>query len=217
MNKIFERVDYFPTPIWSAMKPEFVAPLNEATNKYIDEAKIDAIPKIKEKNKKFGDVGDLGYVYHSISDIRADSKFVEFQKFIKTMCANLLAESGFNITNYKLIMNEMWVQEFAKAGHHSVHEHWNGHISGFYFLKASDKTSEPLFHDPRPGRAMNLLPEISSSLHTLATNRVQLGVEPGRLLFFPSYLPHEFTMDMGVEPFRFIHWNCQAVPNEQSF
>ena len=45
--------EYFPTPIWSAMKPEFVAPLNEATNKYIDEAKIDAIPKIKEKNKSY--------------------------------------------------------------------------------------------------------------------------------------------------------------------
>ena len=75
MNKIFERVDYFPTPIWSAMKPEFVAPLNEATNKYIDEAKIDAIPKIKEKNKKFGDVGDLGYVYHSISDISYPDNF----------------------------------------------------------------------------------------------------------------------------------------------
>ena len=29
---------------------------------------------------------------------------------------------------------------------------------------------------------------------------------------FPGYLEHEFTVDYGIEPFRFIHWNIQAVP-----
>ena len=37
-------------------------------------------------------------------------------------------------------------------------------------------------------------------------------VKPGRLIFFPSYLPHQYIVDMGYEPFRFIHWNCQAIP-----
>ena len=46
----------------------------------------------------------------------------------------------------------MWVQEFAKkgGGHHSAHIHWNQHVSGFYFLKCSDKTSYPIFHEPKP-------------------------------------------------------------------
>jgi hypothetical protein len=44
---------------------------------------------------------------------------------------------------YTTMFSEMWVQEFAKkgGGHHSAHVHWNQHVSGFYFLKASDKTS----------------------------------------------------------------------------
>ena len=35
---------------------------------------------------------------------------------------------------------------------------------------------------------------------------------PGRLIFFPSYMPHQYVVDLGYEPFRFIHWNCQAIP-----
>ena len=27
-----------------------------------------------------------------------------------------------------------------------------------------------------------------------------------------SYMPHQYIVDMGYEPFRFIHWNCQAIP-----
>ena len=34
----------------------------------------------------------------------------------------------------------------------------------------------------------------------------------GRMIFFPSYMPHQYIVDLGVEPFRFIHWNCQAIP-----
>ena len=30
-------------------------------------------------------------------------------------------------------------------------------------------------------------------------------------MFFPSYMPHQYTVDMGYEPFRFIHFNCQAI------
>jgi hypothetical protein len=25
-------------------------------------------------------------------------------------------------------------------------------------------------------------------------------------------MPHQFMVDIGFEPFRFIHWNCQAIP-----
>ena len=54
---------------------------------------------------------------------------------------------------YTTMFSELWVQEFAKkgGGHHSAHIHWNQHVSGFYFLKCSDKTSYPVFHEPKTG------------------------------------------------------------------
>ena len=204
---------YFACPIWWADESGFVNKLNKASDKYIEEAKKNLKKTISERNKKFGDRGDMGNVFHSTSLI-GDPNFKQLQDYIGATSNNLLIEMGFDLTNYSLFITEMWVQEFAKkgGGHHTLHTHWNGHMSGFYFLKASEKTSMPMFEDPRPGNVMNLLPEKDKSKITHASSQVHYQVKPGRLMFFPSYMPHQYIVDMGYEPFRFIHFNCQAIP-----
>ena len=212
--KQLAREDLFKCPIWFADEPKYVKKLNKASDKYIKEAQKNLKKDINKRNKKFGDKGDMGHVFHSISLI-GDPKFKELQDYIGATANNLLLEMGFDLTNYTIFITEMWVQEFAKkgGGHHTLHTHWNGHISGFYFLKASEATSMPLFEDPRPGNIMNLLPEKDKTKVTYASSQINYKVKPGRLIFFPSYMPHQYIVDMGYEPFRFIHWNCQAIPN----
>ena len=204
---------YFPCPIWWADQPKFVNKLNKASDKYIKESQKNLKKTIDKRNKDFGDKGDMGQVFHSTSLIN-DPKFKDLQNYIGATANNLLIEMGFDLTNYTVFITEMWVQEFAKkgGGHHTLHTHWNGHISGFYFLKASDVTSLPVFEDPRPGNLMNLLPEKDKTKVTLASTQINYKVKPGRMMFFPSYMPHQYITDMGYEPFRFIHWNCQAIP-----
>ena len=208
-----QREDLFKCPIWYADEPGFVDKLNKASDKYIEESKKNLKKSIDERNTKFGDKGDMGNVFHSTSLI-GDSDFDELTNYVGATAHNLLLEMGFDLTNYQLFTTEMWVQEFAKkgGGHHTLHTHWNGHISGFYFLKASEKTSRPLFEDPRPGNIMNLLPEKDKQHVTYASSQINYEVKPGRMIFFPSYMPHQYVVDMGYEPFRFIHWNCQAIP-----
>ena len=205
---------YFACPIWWADEDRFVKKLNKASDKYIQEAKKNLKKDIDKRNKKFGDKGDMGNVFHSTSLIN-DPNFKKLQEYIGATAYNLLDEMGFDLSNYSIFTTEMWVQEFAKqgGGHHTLHTHWNGHMSGFYFLKASEKTSMPMFEDPRPGNVMNLLPEKDKSKITYASSQVHYKVKPGRLMFFPSYMPHQYIVDMGYEPFRFIHFNCQAIPN----
>ena len=206
------REDYFKCPIWFADAPEFEKKLNEVSDKYIEDSKKTLKPAIDKRNKKFGDKGDMGHVFHSTSLI-GDPDFLELQNYIGATSHNLLIEMGFDMSGHQLFTTEMWVQEFAKkgGGHHTLHTHWNGHISGFYFLKASERTSMPVFQDPRPGNLMNSLPEKNPSKLTFASTHVNFKCEPGKMFFFPSYLPHEFIVDVGYEPFRFIHWNCQAI------
>ena len=207
------REDYFKCPIWFADAPQFVEDLNKASDKHIEASKKNLKKDIATRNKKFGDRGDMGNVFHSTSLI-GDPNFNQLIQYIGATAHNLLLEMGFDMTNYQLFTTEMWVQEFAKkgAGHHSLHTHWNGHISGFYFLKASEKTSRPIFEDPRAGNLMNLLPQKDTSKVTYSSSQINYEVKPGRMIFFPSYMPHMHTVDMGYEPFRFIHWNCQAIP-----
>jgi uncharacterized protein (TIGR02466 family) len=211
--KTLAREELFKCPIWFAEEPAFVDKLNQASEKYIEESKKNSKDLLNKRNKTLGDKGDLAHVFHSTSLIN-DPDFLELQDYIGATSHNLLVEMGFDLTNYQVFITEMWVQEFAKkgGGHHTLHTHWNGHISGFYFLKASDKTSRPLFEDPRPGNVMNLLPEKDKTKLTYASTQVNYDIKPGKLMFFPSYMPHQYIVDLGYEPFRFIHWNCQAIP-----
>ena len=204
---------YFPCPIWWADQPKFVNKLNKASDPYIKTSQKNLKKSIDERNKKFGDKGDMGQVFHSTTLI-GDPNFKELQDYVGATANNLLDEMGFDLTNYTIFITEMWVQEFAKkgGGHHTLHTHWNGHMSGFYFLKASEKTSMPIFEDPRSGNVMNLLPEKDKTKITYASSQINYKVKPGRMLFFPSYMPHLYSVDLGYEPFRFIHWNCQAIP-----
>jgi hypothetical protein len=117
------------------------------------------------------------------------------------------------------MFSEMWVQEFAKkgGGHHSAHIHWNQHVSGFYFLKCSDKTSFPIFHEPKTGARCTKL-KMKPDLKGVWAGHEQfhLKPKPGTLIIFPGYLEHEYAVDFGIESFRFIHWNIQAVPKEMA-
>jgi len=204
--------NYFWTPIWTETKPDFVKSLNKACDPYIREAR-----KTKEAKVHLKTYGDFGRSFHSTPLVQ-DTHFMDFRNYVGQKCWEFLDHSGFDMTRYKTFFEQMWVQEFAKkgGGHHSAHVHWNTHVNGFYFLKASDKTSIPVFHDPRTGAR-------STALHMKAQKGISSGSElihiqptPGLLVFFPGYLQHEFSVDYGISPFRFIHFNVSAVLNEMA-
>ena len=197
--------EFFKTPIWIEDKPEFIKSLNKASDKYIKAAK----DKRKSFIKKYG---DFGTSYHS-SQLTLDNDFYDFRNYVGQKSWDFLDWQGFDMSQYQTMFSEMWVQEFAKkgGGHHSAHVHWNQHVSGFYFLKASNKTSYPVFHEPRTGARATKLKVKNMELSN-ANELVHVKARPGMLIIFPGYLEHEFVVDHGKEPFRFIHWNIQAVP-----
>ena len=211
--KTLTREDYFKCPIWFADAPEFVKELNQASEPYIKTAKKNLQKDMKRRQKDFKMPGDFALVYHSTSLI-GDPKFKPLQNYIGATSHNLLEEQGYDVSGHQVFITELWVQEFPRSGggHHTLHTHWNGHMSGFYFLKASDKTSKPIFQDPRYGKIMNMLPEKTTNQISYASWQVNYEAKPGRMIFFPSYMPHMYVVDPGVEPFRFIHFNCQAIP-----
>mgnify|MGYP003644068184 FL=1 len=203
--------NYFNTTIWSEQKPEFIKSLTKASNKYIKAARN--FPEAKKHIKEFG---DFGRSYHS-TPLTADNDFRDFRDYIGQKSWEYLDHQGYDMQQYTTMFSEMWVQEFAKkgGGHHSAHVHWNQHVSGFYFLKASEKTSMPIFHEPRTGARATKLKMKTNLKEILNGNElIHFTPQPGTLIIFPGYLEHEFSVDFGIEPFRFIHWNIQAIPKE---
>ena len=210
---------YFSTPVYTIEKPEWLSSANKATDKYIKESQKRSQKDLKERKKILGNkdylkVKDHGMSYHS-TPLNGDPELKEMEDYIGATSWNLLDEWGYDMSKYTMFWTEFWVQEFAKAGggHHSTHVHWDNHISGFYFLKCSDLTSYPIFHDPRSGAMMTKLPHKDSTKLSNMSDQFHIKPKPGTLVFFPGYVPHEFAVDMGIDTFRFIHFNLQAVRN----
>jgi uncharacterized protein (TIGR02466 family) len=206
--------EYFASPVYSEDKPEWVEHLNKSSDPYIAQARKDQ----EENNKKRLTVGyknDIGQTYHS-SPLEPDPNFAEFHRYMATKARWVLDDMGYDVEKYNLIYTESWVQEFSfnGAGHHWFHTHANNHISGFYFLKASDKTSRPMFQDPRTAHVPLKLKEKDSSKVTNACDIVNYTPKPGLLMLFPAYLSHAYQVDHGLEPFRFIHINMRAVEKD---
>ena len=199
--------EYFKTPVWVEVKKDFVKSANKASNKYIKEAKKRNKDLIKKTN-------DFGYSHHS-TPLSNDPLFRDLLTYVGQKSWEFLDWQGFDMNQYDLLTTEMWVQEFSKngGGHHSTHVHWNQHVSAFYFLKCSEKTSYPVLHDPRSGAMMTKLkikPQMANAI-SHASNMIHYKPQPGTLIIFPGYIPHEYAVDHGKEPFRFIHFNFQAV------
>jgi uncharacterized protein (TIGR02466 family) len=210
----------FETPLYSIYKPQWLDSAIKATDRFIDlsyeRAKKESLVE-REKflgKKNFEKVKDHGMSYHS-TPLNGVPELRELETYIGHTSHNLLDEWGYDMSQYTMHWTEFWVQEFSKngGGHHDTHVHWDNHISGFYFLKCSDVTSRPVFHDPRHGAMMTKLPLKDKDKKSIMSDKLYYSFKPGTLVFFPSYVPHQFTVDDGIEPFRFIHFNLQAVRN----
>ena len=204
----------FESCVYREELPQYVEKLNKICDSHIDKARENMKNLIKERKEEYKvDVGDHGLSYHSEGILFKAEGMQEFELLIRSTSKNILESQGFDMSKYEMEYTEMWVQEFADkgGGHHETHVHWDNHMSGFYFLKCSNRTSVPIFHDPRPGRMMLNLPIKDHTKLCYAMERQIIKPKPGTLLMFNSYLPHEFKVDNGIDPFRFIHFNLKAT------
>jgi len=205
---------YFQTPVYSIEAPEFLKETRKVADRYVKEAKKlnESERKKRENFYKVKNFGDKGMSHHSGSMIN-DPSLKEFQEYVGQTSWNVLEHMGYDMSLYELFYTELWVQEFSKkgGGHHEGHIHYDNHISGFYFLECTNKTSQPVFHDPRYAKTMSDLPLKNQDALGVMSPLVRYQPKPGTMMFFPAYLEHQFSVDMGVDKFRFIHFNLQAV------
>ena len=207
----FTVADTFRCPIYLGKKPEWVKDLNKASDPIIARVKKSFKDKLKKK-----EINHLPNSYHSES-IWAYPAFKPLASLILQQSFNILHWQGYQLKDRIPMLTELWVQEFPEeGGFHDIHIHGNNHISGFYFLKCNEKTSHPVFHDPRPGKTMTDLMMREPGKVNYGSSQIHYKVKPGDFMFFNSYMPHSYVHHKGKEKFRFIHFNMQAVidPNK---
>lgn len=204
--------EYFASPIYYEDKKEWVDKINKICDPHIETARKNLEEENQVRIKEWGFKNDIGQVYHS-SGLEPEPDLQFFHSYIAKKSRWALDNMGYDMDHYNLIFTESWVQEFSHngAGHHWFHTHPNSHISGFLFLKASIKTSRPFFQDPRVAHVPLKLKEKDPNKVTNANDLIHYNVKPGTLMIFPAYMSHAYMVDLGLEPFRFLHFNMRAV------
>lgn len=114
--------------------------------------------------------------YHDIENILFNEKLIDFKNFvlehIGVFCKSLLNKNKFHTT-------KSWFQAYGTNNFHSLHTHgaYNHNYSLIYYVQATEKSSPTLFYCP--GHPYIHMPSKS------------IIPKEGKLVIFPSYLPHE--------------------------
>ena len=196
----------FMCPVYRANDPSWLY-LDKASDRIV----LKSIEAHKERRKEDKTKPKIPNSYHS-ENLWQHSEFKPFAGFVMQQMWNILSNQGYNLEAKQPLLTECWVQEFPiEGGFHDIHIHGNNHMSGFYFLKCSNKTSKPFFHDPRPGKLMTDLTNREPKKVNYSNSMINYPVRPGEFIFFNSYMPHSYQHHKGKERFRFIHFNMQAA------
>lgn len=202
----FSEQSYFSSPIWFENATHFLKNVIKVSDKYTKLEK-------KRIKKTFKLKNDYGVVYQS-GGLEKVPELKEFTEYVGKRSWDFLDSQGFDLSNFNLIYKDMWCQEFSEngGGFQNSHSHPNVHVTGFYFLECSAKTSRPVLSDPRPGAVMTKLPLKQKTNICHGSEEINFVPSPGTLMIFNPYIPHSFPVVPGKEPFKFIHFNLQAVP-----
>ena len=108
--------------------------------------------------------------------------------------ADLVMKESEQVLNFFRVKREshyitnMWANITHPNHRHPMHIHPNCLLSGILYLKTPKDCGPTVFDDPRPGARM--IEPTFTELNAFNSNNFVVAAEKGRMLFWPSYLPH---------------------------
>jgi len=195
MSDILDQWQYFPSPVYSVKKFDFLNVARKAS---------------KEALKANGAIDPVYPMAHA--NLFDSPDLETFFGYALNTAWNLLSDQGYQMEGLSTHLTEAWVQEHHKLSSMEYHSHGDCDLVGFYVLECPKDAPKLVIHDPRPMRIASNIPEADFNKITTATRMVNFTLEAGTLLFTPSWLAHSFTRNPSLKPFTFIHLNINTRP-----
>jgi len=202
MTDVLDQWHYFATPVYSHKKLEFLEDVKKASN--------DALKNIRKTSK-------MDEVYPVIqANISSDERALPFFEYVVNTAWNLLDGQGYAMQGLSTYFTEIWVQEHHKSSSMEYHQHNDSQLVAFYFLECPENPPSLSIYDPRPTKNMVNIPEKDASAVTMASSQLNFVPEAGTLMFTNSWLPHSFSRNTSVKPFKFVHMNIAVRPHVEA-
>jgi uncharacterized protein (TIGR02466 family) len=176
----------FPTPIYFKDLPN-AKELNKYLYKEI-KAWYKADPKGETKTNS-------GFGWHSKTNMNELKQFQPLTKELFMMAEACNLDYG---VQPKLGLGNMWANINPTYSYNKTHTHPNSLWSGVYYVKVPKNSGKLFIEDPRPG-PNTYMPRRMDNLPKQLWRVVAYDAIEGRLVFFPSWLPHGVDINMNTD------------------
>ena len=116
---------------------------------------------------------------------------------------------GWDLIKNKTKITAMWSIINPKNASNMRHIHPNNFISAAYYVKASEKSGDIVFYDPRS--ANTIRSPIISKTNKLNSNIFSVQPKEGLLVLFPSYIHHSVNRNNSEEERIVLSFNINLI------
>ena len=185
MSKIQRKI-LFPTPVYYKDLPNA-----KKLNKYL----FKHIKKWKKANPKGEEKTNSGFGWHSPTDMNQKKEYEPLTSELFKMAYECNKDFG---VEGKLGLGNMWANVSPTYSYNKTHTHPNSLWSGVYYVKVPSNSGKLFLEDPRPGPNTHM-PRRLDNLPEALWRVCAYGPIEGRMIFFPSWLPHGVDLNMNTE------------------
>ena len=196
MTDTLDQWQYFSSPVYSIEKPEFLSDVLAASN--------DALRKARKEVKP-----DETYPV-TMATFNNEPRITPFWNYTINTGWNILRDQGYAMEGLETYFTEFWCQQHDKYSSMEYHLHGDCKLVAFYFLECPKDPPRMVIHDPRHGKIMSPLREADVNVISQASSAINFVPKPGTLMFANAWLPHSFTRNASVKPFKFMHMNIDT-------
>ena len=178
----------FPCPIQMSKVADA-----DAVNKRL----VAEIKKIQKNTPNGRPEGWTAPVYTTLNTSDQLHTLPGFEFFFSIMQGEIIKFAhalGMDYDNYPLRMKDCWFNVYRSNDGQEPHNHNNSFISGSYYVRIPEGSSGIRFHSPVYD---NMFVPPQRERNQLNSTLVEVAVEEGNLVLFPSWLKHS------VQPSRF--------------
>lgn len=193
----------FPTPLWIEQL-ENMETLNVEYIAYLR--------KLRSEHAGHSRSNTLGW--HSPDDLHVRAEFSTLsEQVMERVRAVIVPALELDDQGASLHISSMWAVINGKYAGNYLHRHGGSLFSGVYYLHTGTDSGRLRFHDPRADVRM-LRPSVVRENEFLNHSHDILP-QPGQLILFPAWLPHDVTPNLSDEERIVVAFNILEVSRKQ--
>jgi len=170
----------------------FVTPIFESKVSESNKPMLEKVRKEILRMKKAGEGANEYGNFVTDDNLHENKEFSELSNILLTECNNIL--NFLSVKREAHYITTMWANATNTTHRHMIHTHPNCLLSGIIHIQSPEGAGATTFADPRPGA--RVIEFNVNEFNEYNGGVMMLPPEEGKVLIWPSWLPHGVEVPM---------------------